>query len=107
MLRPLPRTRPSRPILKQAIPYYLKAQGLVVKATSIQDEGVRSPPGCIEAYQMYLQLAPNGAVCTNDVKDILAQSNQKPPTSGRPPRRSRQIGSNGYEGRRNSGALRI
>jgi tetratricopeptide (TPR) repeat protein len=63
---------------KQAILYYLKAQGLVTKATvDPKTKAFVAPPGCIEAYQMYLQLAPDGAYAP-DVKDVLASFGQKP-----------------------------
>jgi tetratricopeptide (TPR) repeat protein len=60
----------------QAVLYYLKANGLVGKTT--QDEKTKKlvpPPGCMEAYQKYLQLAPDGPYA-KDVKDILASFNQ-------------------------------
>jgi hypothetical protein len=61
-----------------AVAYYLKGQGLVVKASvDPKTKAFVAPPGCIEAYQMYLQLAPNGAYA-GDVKDILASFGQKP-----------------------------
>jgi tetratricopeptide (TPR) repeat protein len=66
---------------KQAIPYYLKAQGLISKATYDTKTGQYTlPPGCAEAYQMYLQLAPNGAYA-DEVKGVLAQSTQKATTT--------------------------
>jgi hypothetical protein len=59
---------------KQAIAYYLKGQGLMVKATYDTRTGLYTlPRGCTEAYQMYLQLAPNGAYA-DEVKGVLAQS---------------------------------
>jgi tetratricopeptide (TPR) repeat protein len=62
---------------KQAISYYLKAQGLIAKATYDTKTGQYSlPPGCAEAYQMYLQLAPTGPYA-DEVKGVLAQSTQK------------------------------
>ena len=60
----------------QALLYYLKANGLVGKTT--QDEKTHklvAPPGCMEAYQKYLQLAPDGPYAA-DVKAILASFNQ-------------------------------
>jgi tetratricopeptide (TPR) repeat protein len=59
-----------------AILYYLKANGLVGKTT--QDPKTNklvAPPGCLEAYQKYLQLAPDGPYAS-DVKSILASFNQ-------------------------------
>jgi tetratricopeptide (TPR) repeat protein len=60
---------PKNPIL-----YYLKGQGLVQKATIDTKTGKYNlPPGCAEAYQMYLQLAPTGTFAV-EVKNILAQA---------------------------------
>jgi tetratricopeptide (TPR) repeat protein len=62
----------------QPLPYYLKGQGLIQKATVDPATGkMVLPPGCAEAYQKYLQLAPNGTYAA-DVKGILDQaSNMK------------------------------
>lgn len=60
-----------------AIAYYLKGQALIGKATmDSKTNKIILPPGCAEAYQKYLDLAPNGQF-VNDVKGILAQSNEK------------------------------
>jgi tetratricopeptide (TPR) repeat protein len=57
-----------------AIPYYLKGQGLVQNATiDPKTKLYVLPPGCAEAYQMYLKLAPTGPFA-NDAKGILAQA---------------------------------
>jgi tetratricopeptide (TPR) repeat protein len=59
---------PTKPI-----PYYLKAQALISKATVDPKTGkISAPPGCVESYQKYLQLDPNGPFA-NDAKQILAQ----------------------------------
>jgi len=59
---------------KNAILYYLKGQGLVQKATIDTKTGKYNlPPGCAEAYQMYLQLAPAGQFA-GEVKGILSQA---------------------------------
>jgi hypothetical protein len=56
------------------IPYYLKGQGLVSNATiDPKTKLYILPPGCAEAYQMYLKLAPTGPF-SNDAKGILAQA---------------------------------
>jgi tetratricopeptide (TPR) repeat protein len=62
----------------QPLPYYLKGQGLIQKATVDPATGkMVLPPGCAEAYQKYLQLAPTGPFA-GDVKGILDQaSNMK------------------------------
>ncbi len=66
---------------KLAIAYYLKAQGLIGKATyDTRTQLYTLPPGCAKAYRMYLQLAPNGAYA-DDVKGILAKSTQQAITS--------------------------
>jgi tetratricopeptide (TPR) repeat protein len=58
------------------LPYYLKGQGLIGKATmDPKTNKIILPPGCAEAYQKYLNLAPTRQFAT-DVKAILAQSNQ-------------------------------
>ncbi len=60
----------------QPMPYYIKGQELLAKAT-VDAKGVIIPPaGCIDAYQKYLQLAPDGPQAPA-VKDVLAQMGQK------------------------------
>ena len=50
------RAAPSNPL-----PYYLKGQALAGKTTINSRTGTYTlPPGCAEAYQKYLELAPNG-----------------------------------------------
>ena len=59
-----------------ALLYYLKGNGLVQKTT--EDPSTHklvAPPGCLEAYQKYLELAPNGPY-SQEVKGILAGFNQ-------------------------------
>jgi tetratricopeptide (TPR) repeat protein len=57
-----------------AIAYYLKGQGLVQNATiDPKTKLYILPPGCAEAYQMYLKLAPTGPFAA-DAKGILAQA---------------------------------
>lgn len=64
---------PSRPI-----PYYLKGQALINKATvDPKTQKIVAPPGCQEAYEKYLQLQPNGPFA-NDAKQVLAELNQSP-----------------------------
>ena len=58
---------PSQPIL-----YYLKGNGLVQKTTmDPKTNKLVPPPGCMEAYQKYLELAPTGPYAA-EVKGILA-----------------------------------
>lgn len=73
----------------QAMPYYLKGQALIQKATVDSATGkMVLPPGCAEAYQKYLELAPTGAYA-NDVKGILAQANQKIDTTYKAPKQGK------------------
>ncbi len=60
-----------------AILYYLKGQSLISKATvDPKTQKIVLPPGCGEAYQKYLELAPTGPYAA-DVKGILDQAGQK------------------------------
>jgi tetratricopeptide (TPR) repeat protein len=62
---------PNKPI-----PYYLKGKALVNKATVDQKTGkIVLPPGCAEAYQKYLELAPDGPFAP-EVKSVLQESGQ-------------------------------
>jgi tetratricopeptide (TPR) repeat protein len=71
---------PSQPIL-----YYLKGQGLIQKATlDPKTSRIVAPPGCLEAYQKYLQLAPDGPYAA-EVKGIIAGFDQKIDTSYKAP----------------------
>jgi tetratricopeptide (TPR) repeat protein len=64
---------PTRPI-----PYYLKGQALIGKATmDPKTQKIVAPPGCQEAYEKYLQLAPTGQFA-NDAKQVLAEMNSAP-----------------------------
>jgi tetratricopeptide (TPR) repeat protein len=61
---------------KRADPYYIKAQGMVQKATvDPKTQKIVLPAGCLEAYQEYLELAPTGAH-SKEVTDILTQLGQ-------------------------------
>jgi tetratricopeptide (TPR) repeat protein len=65
----------------QPLPYYLKGQGLIPKATIDPASGkMILPPGCAEAYQKYLDLAPTGPYA-NDIKGILSEATQTHSTS--------------------------
>ncbi|HEX4064581.1 MAG TPA: carboxypeptidase regulatory-like domain-containing protein [Acidobacteriaceae bacterium] len=67
---------PTRPI-----PYYLKGQALINKATvDPKTKKIIAPPGTQEAYQKYLDLAPNGPF-SNDAKSVLAELGQTQSTS--------------------------
>lgn len=70
-----------------AVLYYLKGQGLVQKATfDAKTQKIVLPPGCQEAYEKYLELAPDGAYSA-DVKGILQQAGQKVESSYKAKRR--------------------
>jgi tetratricopeptide (TPR) repeat protein len=56
---------PNKPL-----PYYLKGQALVGKSTVDKAGKIVSPPGCIEAYEKYLELAPDGPYAP-EVKQVL------------------------------------
>ncbi len=52
--------------------YYIKGQALIQKATvDPATNKIVAPPGCVEAYQKYLELAPTGPHA-QDIKDILS-----------------------------------
>jgi tetratricopeptide (TPR) repeat protein len=56
---------------KKAEAYYIKGQALIAQATvDPKTQKIVAPPGTAEAYQMYLELAPDGPHAT-DVKGIL------------------------------------
>jgi tetratricopeptide (TPR) repeat protein len=65
----------------QALLYYLKGNGLVQKtAMDPKTNKLVAPPGCLEAYQKYLQLSPTGPYA-DEVKGILAGFSQTQDTS--------------------------
>ena len=65
----------------QPLVYYLKGQGLIQKATvDAKTQKIILPPGCAEAYQKYLDLAPTGPYAP-EVKGILDQASQKASTT--------------------------
>jgi tetratricopeptide (TPR) repeat protein len=69
-----------------AISYYLKGNGLVASATVDPKTHLPiAPAGCLEAYQMYLQLAPTGPYAP-EVQQILAGFGQKIDTSYKAPK---------------------
>jgi hypothetical protein len=64
-----------------ALLYYLKGQGLIQKATfDDKTKMIVLPPGCAEAYQKYLELAPTGPYAA-EVQGILQQAGQKVSTT--------------------------
>jgi tetratricopeptide (TPR) repeat protein len=69
-----------------AISYYLKGNGLVANTTADpKTQQLIAPPGCLEAYQKYLDLAPNGPYAT-EVKGILAGFGDKIVTTYKAPK---------------------
>jgi len=66
---------PTKPI-----PYYLKGQALINKATVDKAGKIVAPPGCAEADQKYLELAPDGQFA-NDAKSVLTEMGQTIKTS--------------------------
>ena len=56
---------------KRADAYYIKGQALIPKAAvDPKTQKITAPPGCVEAYQKYLELAPDGPRA-EEVKAIL------------------------------------
>jgi tetratricopeptide (TPR) repeat protein len=51
-------------------PYFILGQSLIANATVDKSGKIVAPPGCAEAYQKYLDLAPNGPHA-QDAADIL------------------------------------
>ena len=61
---------------KKADAYYIKGQSLIGKATvDSKTQKIVAPPGCVEAYQEYLDLDPTGSHAT-DVKELLTNLGQ-------------------------------
>ncbi len=61
---------------KRADAYYIKGQALIPKATlDAKTNKFLLPPGCLEAYQEYLELAPEGPRA-GEVKELLANLGQ-------------------------------
>lgn len=62
---------------KSALPYYLKGKALISKATvNPKTNKITAPPGCVEAYQKYLQLDPKGQF-SGDARAVLQSLGQK------------------------------
>ncbi len=56
---------------KRADAYYIKGQALIQKASvDPKTQKITAPPGCVEAYQTYLELVPEGPR-SDEVKGIL------------------------------------
>jgi tetratricopeptide (TPR) repeat protein len=58
-------------------PYFVKGQVLIAKSTfDNKTQKLSAPPGCVEAYQKYLELAPNGAQAPA-VREVLQSLGEK------------------------------
>jgi tetratricopeptide (TPR) repeat protein len=58
-------------------PYFIKGQALIAKSTfDSKTQKILAPPGCVDAYQHYLSLAPDGQHAPA-VKEILASLGEK------------------------------
>lgn len=72
---------------KRADAYYIKGQSLIPKATvDPKTQKIVAPPGCVEAYQQYLALAPDGPHAA-DVKGILTGIGAKVESSYKAPKK--------------------
>jgi tetratricopeptide (TPR) repeat protein len=70
---------------KKADAYYLKGQALISKAAvDPKTQKITVPPGCVDAYQKYLELAPDGPHA-QEVKDILTGIGEKIKSSFKAP----------------------
>ncbi len=55
-----PQTRRLQPIRRQAEPYFIRGQSLIVNATVDKTGKIIAPPGCAEAYRSTSSLLPTG-----------------------------------------------
>ena len=59
---------------KDALPYFIKANGLLKKSgVDLASKHFDLPPGCAEAYQKYLSLAPAGSYAA-EVQSVLRRA---------------------------------
>jgi tetratricopeptide (TPR) repeat protein len=73
---------PTKPI-----PYYLKGQALINKASVDPKTGkIQAPPGTAEAYQKYLELAPDGQFAA-EVKGVLTEMGETIKSSYKAPKK--------------------
>jgi len=64
-------------------PYYIKGQALIAKSTfDSKTNKIIPPPGCVDAYQKFLQLEPTGTR-SDQVKEVLTSLGEKVDTSYR------------------------
>jgi tetratricopeptide (TPR) repeat protein len=72
---------------KKAEAYYIKGQALITQATvDPKTQKIVAPPGCVDAYQKYLELAPDGPHA-NDVKGILQGIGEQVKTTYKAPKK--------------------
>jgi len=72
---------------KKAEAYYIKGQALIPQATvDPKTQKITAPPGCVEAYQKYLELAPDGPHAA-DVKGILEGIGEQVKSSFKAPKK--------------------
>jgi tetratricopeptide (TPR) repeat protein len=72
---------------KKAEAYYIKGQALIPQATvDPKTNKIVAPPGCVDAYQTYLELAPDGPHAA-DVKGILEGIGEKVKSSYKAPKK--------------------
>ncbi len=58
-------------------PYFIKGQVLIAKSTfDSKTQKLVAPPGCVDAYNKYLELAPNGSQA-NNVREVLQSLGEK------------------------------
>jgi tetratricopeptide (TPR) repeat protein len=57
--------------------YFIKGQSLVTKSAPDASGKLTAPPGCVEAYQKFLQLAPPTDPKIAQVKEVLASLGEK------------------------------
>jgi tetratricopeptide (TPR) repeat protein len=68
-------------------PYFIKAQALIAKSTfDAKTQKIIPPPGCVDAYKKYLEVAPDGPHAAA-VKEVLASLGEKVDTTYRAPRK--------------------
>ena len=72
---------------KKAEAYYIKGQTLITQATvDPKTQKIVAPPGCVDAYQKYLELAPDGPHAA-DVKGILEGIGEQVKTTYKAPKK--------------------
>jgi tetratricopeptide (TPR) repeat protein len=72
---------------KKAEAYYIKGQALITQATvDPKTQKIVAPPGCVDAYQKYLELAPDGPHAA-DVKGILEGIGEQVKTTYKAPKK--------------------